>query len=100
MAPKRALILNPKDTVASVLEEVQAGEEVEARAASQVVSVIALEDIPFGFKIALADISAGKPVYKYGEVIGRSSRPIGRGALVHVHNLAGARGRGDLQTGR
>ncbi|MHB9092657.1 MAG: UxaA family hydrolase, partial [Chloroflexota bacterium] len=58
--------------------------------------VLALEAIPFGFKVALVDILRGEPIFKYGEIIGRASCPIQQGALVHVHNLEGLRGRGDL----
>lgn len=94
---KRALILDPADNVASVIENVGAGETVTARIGDDATSLQALEDIPFGFKIALASIEAGQPVIKYGEVIGKASRPIARGALVHVHNVEGNRGRGDLQ---
>jgi altronate dehydratase small subunit len=35
-------------------------------------------------------------VLKYGESIGVASSDIQMGQLVHVHNLEGARGRGDL----
>jgi len=99
MEPKRALILNPADNVANVLENVNAGDLVAARKspAGETVTIQALEDIPFGFKVALVDIEPGQFVIKYGEVIGKASRPISRGALVHIHNLEGTRGRGDLQ---
>ena len=100
MAPKRALIISPGDSVANVLEDVAAGEEVAARLGSETVLVRAVEPIPFGFKVALHDVAQGEPVYKYGEIIGKASLPIARGALVHVHNLEGARGRGDLQARR
>lgn len=94
---RRALILDPADNVASVIEKVSAGEVVIARVGEETAKVTALEDIPFGFKIALADVEAGQSVVKYGEIIGRASKPIVRGALVHVHNVEGNRGRGDLQ---
>jgi altronate dehydratase small subunit len=94
---KRALILDPADNVASVIEKADAGDIVIACLGSETKNVPALEDIPFGFKISLADLEAGQAVVKYGEVIGKASRPIARGALVHVHNVEGNRGRGDLQ---
>lgn len=65
----------------------------------QVSSIEALADIPFGFKIAVADIAKGDHVRKYGESIGIASSAIRTGDLVHVHNLEGARGRGDLAKG-
>ncbi len=97
MTCKRGLILHPKDNVASVLDEVLPGETVEAKSGNDVTLVEALERIPFGFKLAVAEIAPGKPIIKYGEMIGKASQAIQRGALVHIHNLAGARGRGDLR---
>ena len=97
MAKKRALILSPKDNVASVMEEVSPGDEVEVQGGKETRLLQAIEKIPFGFKVATADIRQGEAVFKYGEVIGRASKNIKEGALVHVHNIGGARGRGDLQ---
>jgi len=59
--------------------------------------VTVCEKIPFGFKVALVDIPEGGDIYKYGEVIGRSTCPIRAGDMVHVHNIVGTRGRGDLE---
>jgi altronate dehydratase small subunit len=97
MATKRAVILHTVDTVANVVEPVESGDTVDARIGSNVTSIQAVEGIPFGFKVALADVPQGGDVRKYGEVIGRASQPICVGQLVHVHNLEGARGRGDLR---
>jgi altronate dehydratase small subunit len=36
-------------------------------------------------------------VRKYGEMIGKASAAIAKGALVHIHNLEGTRARGDLE---
>ncbi|MDA8217779.1 MAG: UxaA family hydrolase [Dehalococcoidales bacterium] len=96
MEGRRALIISPKDNVATSLEDIEEGASVAARSGEGLVELKALEKIPFGFKIALADISKGAEVYKYGEVIGRASQPIKKGTLVHIHNLEGMRGRGDL----
>ncbi|MCL4465007.1 MAG: UxaA family hydrolase [Chloroflexi bacterium] len=98
MEAKRALIISPKDNVATVLQDVEAGATIAARQGADVREVVALEKIPFGFKVALTDIPRGAAVYKYGEIIGKSSQPIGKGELVHVHNVEGTRGRGDLAT--
>ncbi len=97
MAEKRALILSPKDNVASVMEEVSSGDDVVAQGGNETRLLQAVEKIPFGFKVATVDIRQGDPVIKYGEVIGRASNSIQKGALVHIHNIEGARGRGDLQ---
>ena len=59
-----------------------------------------LDAIPRGHKIALCDIAAGAAVVKYGSPIGTASSPIAAGTHVHTHNVASARGRGDLQAVR
>jgi altronate dehydratase small subunit len=94
---RRALILDSDDTVATALEHVEAGDEVEARLGNRTQTLKAAEKIPFGFKVALIDIPKGGMVVKYGEAIGKASRPIQKGQLVHVHNIEGTRGRGDLE---
>jgi altronate dehydratase small subunit len=97
MAARRALIMHGRDNVATAIEEVQNGDEVRISRGGETRTVSALEGIPFGFKIALEDIPAGGVIRKYGETIGKASRGIQRGALVHVHNLEGLRARGDLE---
>lgn len=54
------------------------------------------EPISYGHKFAVEDIQRGTNVIKYGEVIGRATAPIPRGAHAHVHNIESLRGRGDL----
>ena len=99
MAFSGALMLSEKDNVATTLEDVEAGAEVAVRLGGEVTSVEAQARIPFGFKVAVADIGKGAHVVKYGESIGLASSDIRRGDLVHVHNLEGGRGRGDLVKG-
>jgi altronate dehydratase small subunit len=96
MANKRALIMHPDDNVATAVEEIQPGEEVAAILGGHSQAIQATEHIPFGFKIALAEISRGEVIKKYGEPIGRANSAIARGSQVHVHNLEGIRARGDL----
>jgi altronate dehydratase small subunit len=97
MPAKRALIMHPSDNVATAVEEIAAGEEVAIPLPGATRSLRAAEAIPFGFKIALDAIPAGDVIVKYGETIGKASRPIVKGALVHIHNLEGTRARGDLE---
>ncbi|MGH8226334.1 MAG: UxaA family hydrolase [Steroidobacteraceae bacterium] len=56
----------------------------------------ARQAIPRGHKVALADISAGSVVIKYGQPIGVASTAICAGEHVHLHNLSM---RDDLQHG-
>jgi len=97
MSARRALIMHPSDNVATAVEEIQPGEDVAIPELQRVIALRATEAIPFGFKIALEDIGRGETVRKYGEMIGKASAAIAKGALVHVHNLEGTRARGDLE---
>lgn len=97
MPARRALIMHASDNVATAVEEIQPGEQVAARFGGEVITLEALETIPFGFKIALEEIPRGEIIRKYGEPIGKAASTIARGAMVHVHNLEGIRARGDLE---
>ena len=99
MSWKGALRLSKADNVATAIEDIEAGMVVPIRLGRETEKVSALEGIPFGFKIAITDISQGAEVVKYGEPIGIASVDIEKGQLVHAHNLEGARGRGDLARG-
>lgn len=97
MPAKRALIMHPTDNVATAVEEIAAGDEVQIPVGKEVRTLSAAEAIPFGFKVALEAIPSGAVIRKYGETIGKASLPIAQGALVHIHNLEGTRARGDLE---
>ena len=99
MAFRDALMVSDKDNVATSLEDIGEGVEVQVRLGKEMRNIKALERIPFGFKIAVVDIAEGAKVLKYGESIGLASLEIKKGKLVHIHNLEGARGRGDLEKG-
>ncbi|WP_318653425.1 UxaA family hydrolase [Paenibacillus rhizovicinus] len=93
-----ALYMNERDHVVTALREIGAGETIKYRNAAGLQEVTTLNDIPFGHKIAIAEVDGGADVRKYGEVIGRAVEPIAAGQHVHVHNIEGIRGRGDLGT--
>lgn len=93
----RALIMHSQDNVATLVEEAKRDQLVSAEFGGEKQTVKATEKIPFGFKIALVDIPKGGPIIKYGELIGKACSPISQGDLVHVHNVEGTRGRGDLE---
>ena len=97
MPAKRALIMHPKDNVATTIEDIQPGDQVCIPQDGEVRTLTAVEAIPFGFKIALEEIPHGAIIVKYGETIGKAGKSIAKGALVHVHNLEGTRARGDLE---
>ncbi len=94
----KAIQLTATDNVATVLDTTPAGTEVQILLNGETLgTVVAKEEIPFGFKICSREIPAGGAVTKYSHVIGRASRLIAAGELVHVHNIDGNRGRGDLE---
>ncbi len=92
MSAKRALALNPKDNLAVALENIQAEDEISVQTRGGGPRMIrAVQNIPFGFKVSLENIAAGKSVFKYGETIGQATRDIKTGEQVHIHNIQGVR---------
>jgi altronate dehydratase len=87
-----ALVISARDNVATALEPLDAGRAVCVGD----LTIVVTESIPRGHKIALRAIRAGEPVVKYGSPIGTASMDIPQGVHVHTHNVASARGRGDL----
>jgi altronate dehydratase small subunit len=90
---KKAVVLDPRDNVATVLEDVSVGEEVSYQIENETKAIKALENIPRGHKIALRDISRGNYVVKYGFPIGCATKNILKGEHVHVHNVSSLRTR-------
>ena len=88
-----ALRLKDDDHVAVCLHDIPAGAEIEFAGGQP---VVARDAIPAGHKIALRPIAEGELIRKYGQTIGRASGAILSGEHVHVHNVEGTRGRGDL----
>lgn len=89
---KAALVISARDNVATALEALEPGRALELGGTT----VTTIERIASGHKVALRAIAAGEPVIKYGSSIGIATADIPAGAHVHTHNLAGTRGRGDL----
>lgn len=82
-----ALMLDPKDNVVTCVRDVAAGEKVCYRNGEEFLEVDAKENIPFGHKIALENLEQEAEVYKYGELIGKTTRQIERGCLVDHTNI-------------
>ena len=93
---QKAVILNHKDNVATALCHLEAGDILQLRIGERTLKIKLRVQVPFGHKFSLAQMAPGSPVIKYGEVIGTSTEAIQLGDYVHVHNVASARGRGDL----
>jgi len=92
-----ALLLNPKDNVATAVRQLESGQGVIIKNGQSNIDIVLLEIIPSGHKFALRDIEQGEKIIKYGEVIGQATTRINEGEHVHVHNVEGLRGRGDRQ---
>ena len=73
-------IINELDNVAVALEKVEKGYSENG--------ITALDDIPFGHKIALCDIKQGDNIIKYGNPIGHAKYDIKKGSHIHSHNIA------------
>jgi hypothetical protein len=89
---KAALVISDRDNVATALEALDAGRQLDINGAAITIA----EPIARGHKVALRPIGAGQAVIKYGSPIGVASADIAPGAHVHTHNLSSSRGRGDL----
>lgn len=87
----RAIRMHPEDNVATVLSDVDAGQEVEVEGTGEQIRIEAGESVPFGHKIALAAIPSKRKVKKYGETIGIATSAIKPGMHVHVHNIKSSR---------
>jgi len=91
-----AIKLHDEDNVASVFDLVEAGSTVLVVDKKGNSYELKVEDnIPYGHKIAIAEIKVGQQVTKYGEEIGIATSVIKVGQHVHVHNIESIRGRGD-----
>jgi altronate hydrolase len=84
-----AVVLRPEDDVAIAKRPLTAGtvlEDGERR-------IEVRQDIAPGHKVARRAVATGRPVRRYGQVIGFATEPIAAGDHVHTHNL----GIGELQ---
>ena len=97
---QKAVVLSPKDNVATTLADLKAGDILQLEISGETRAVKLTADVPFGHKFSLAEIKPNSPVIKYGEVIGLSTTSIKTGDYVHIHNVVSARGRGDLEGGK
>lgn len=93
----KAIMLNPDDTIATVLDNVKKNEELVVISTNnkKIKKVIARHDIPMGHKISIVDIKQGGSVKKFGETFGLSIKDIKQGEHVHVHNVVSNIGKND-----
>lgn len=72
-----------QDDVAVALRDLAAGETIAIAERS----LVLVDPIPRGHKVAIRAVSAGQPVRKYGWPIGRATADITVGTHVHTHNV-------------
>jgi len=85
---RKSLVVNPKDSVAMVLENAHKGDIIQTSRGE----ITLLEDVEFAHKVAIVDIEEQQPVYKYGEEIGFAKTAILKGMWIHGHNIGCDRG--------
>lgn len=87
---KHGILLHERqDDVGIAVRDLKRGEKtgaltLEGKSAG---SVTLRDHVPLGHKVALRDLAAEQPVIKYGRPVGKTVKPIARGAHVHVHNV-------------
>jgi altronate dehydratase small subunit len=86
---RKSLIMDPKDSVAVLLEYAYKGDSIT----TPLGEVVLLEDIEFAHKVAIRDLSAQALVYKYGHEIGYMENAILKGTWIHNHNMKCDRGK-------
>jgi SAF domain-containing protein len=89
-----ALVISPRDNVATALEPLAAGQTIVVGGQSITIT----EATPRGHKIALRRIPEGEEIYKYGSTIGTATCDIEAGSHVHTHNVVSGRGRPQKNT--
>jgi altronate hydrolase len=83
MIAQHALViqLNRSDDVVIACQDVPGGTFLDEY------GLTVRDAVPAGHKIALRDLAPGKPVRRYNQIIGFTSKAIAVGEHVHVHNL-------------
>lgn len=88
MKTLRFLVLNPKDTVAVLLENGTSGDRIFVAGEE----IVLLEDVEFAHKVLIVDSTRNAPVIKYGVNIGYMKTDAPKGTWIHGHNMGCDRG--------
>jgi hypothetical protein len=84
-AQKCSFQVDSRDNVATLLSDAEPG-VIRITGEGPHDTVMLLEPIQRGYKVAITDLGADEPVVKYGRVIGRTTGVIRRGQAIHLHN--------------
>ena len=79
----KAIKTSPQDNVAIAVTVIPDGVTVTIPGNGEIVTN---QEVPLGHKIALASISKGAGIIRYGEVICSAKEDIKAGDWIHVHN--------------
>lgn len=79
-----ALQLHPSDNVCIAVRNLEAGDKVTVGGRT----IRLTGAVRMGHKIALAPITPGAPILRYGQTIGFASQAVEPGQWVHVHNTS------------
>lgn len=89
---KTALVIDQHDNVAIALTDLKKGDICIVRREANEEKIEVIDDVDFGHKFALVDLSKDETVLKYGEEIGKMSESVLRGGWIHSHNMYCERG--------
>ncbi|MBQ9904710.1 MAG: UxaA family hydrolase [Synergistaceae bacterium] len=82
-----ALMIDETDNVVTCVEEVSAGSDVVYRKGNDILTVKAIDDIPYCHKAALKDFAEGEDVIKYGESLGKTNVAVKKGGWLWDGNM-------------
>lgn len=80
-----------QDNVAVILSAAKSGDVIQMDCLGNIEALTCVTDIPAFHKIATAGINQGEIVIRRGTPIGIATKTIGKGELVHVHNITSQR---------
>ena len=84
-----AIALHDNDSVATVIQSLQAGTIIRVQRPSGVKNINLRDDVPLCHKVAIKTIEVGEAVRKNGQIIGHATKQITTGRHVHIHNIVG-----------
>jgi (2R)-sulfolactate sulfo-lyase subunit alpha len=83
------LLHEPEDDVGVAVMDLKKGSTIGALTleGKSVGKVKLIDNVPLGHKVAMRNLPLNKPVIKYGRPVGKTVKPVSRGAHVHTHNV-------------
>ena len=79
-----AVHLHPDDDVCVAASDLEKGSSLHVTGRMLTLA----QSVRMGHKVAVQDVELGRPVHKYGQIIGLATQAIRPGDWVHSHNLA------------